>query len=102
MCLGALNTTWVYLNAMNNDKEIAFIKDFQNSVIFDYLVYEIIIILTKTVIFVSIVKSADIPWWKRCLIWFVAVLPWVIVFSNIDFRFEWISFKKGNTKFFEI
>lgn len=77
MLLGALNTTWIYLYTIEQKADIAFIKDFINSIIFDFLVYEVIVILTKSLIFYSIIKSDDIPWWKRCLIAFVAVLPWV-------------------------
>jgi hypothetical protein len=72
-----MNTTWIYLYAEKNNKEIDFISDFIKSVIIDYLIYEVIILTAKTLIFFSIIRTEKMSWWKKCLIGFMNALPWV-------------------------
>jgi len=53
-------------------------KDFYISVIFDYFVYEVTILLTKSLIYYFLIRNEDLPFWKKSLISIMSVMPWVI------------------------
>lgn len=84
--LGMLNTTWVYLNLKKREKEVDFIDDFIKATIFDYFVYEIIIITLKSIVFFPIIRTENVSWWKKCLISIIALMPWVSFFYIYSFR----------------
>ncbi len=75
--LGLLNTTWIYLYSERENQTNAFLNDFRNSLIFDFLVYEVIIVTTKAMIYFYIVKTNKISRFKKCLIITLSLLPWV-------------------------
>jgi hypothetical protein len=75
--LGLMNTTWIYLYAQKSNKEIDFIGDFIKMVLIEYLIYEVIILITKSLIFFTIIRTKQITCWKKCLIAFINTLPWV-------------------------
>jgi len=80
---GFINTTWISMHAFKNNREINFLEEFGISTAIYYFVYEILIILTKCLIFLFIIRSEDLTYCKRCLISFVSFLPWVFVIIYI-------------------
>lgn len=100
--LGFLNTTWIYLNCYKSEMQIDFISNFIISTVYDYFVYEIIIISAKALVFYSIIGSEKISCWKKTLIGCIAALPWVINiiynYNNIFLTFRSLQFMAKENK----
>lgn len=75
--LGALNTTWITLNLYQQGKEERFLLTFLITNIMDYLVYEIFIVICKALIYYTLIRDNRVSIWKRVLIVFLALLPWL-------------------------
>jgi uncharacterized BrkB/YihY/UPF0761 family membrane protein len=81
---GLINTQWIYLYNNRADRVNSFIESFGIITVADIFIYEVVMILIKVFIFYIIIRSDDMPRWKRCLVGFIAALPWV--FIKINFR----------------
>ena len=79
---GLINTTWISLQFEKLSKENEIYKEFGLAVVFDYFVYEIIILLSKSFIYFVLIKDDFLPWWKKFLISFISAMPWVNIFLN--------------------
>jgi hypothetical protein len=75
--LGIINTIWIYLYNYKARRNNSFLRTFGILTAIDLLAYEIAIIVIKTVLFYLIVRTDDIPKWKRCLVAVITALPWV-------------------------
>ena len=80
--LGTINTTWISLVADEQDATCNFILDFTLNVLMDYLVYEISVIIIKSLIYTFLIKSSKTSYVKMCLISFIAALPWVFAITG--------------------
>ena len=80
--LGTINTTWISLVADEQDATCNFILDFTLNVLMDYLVYEISVIIIKSLIYTFLIKSSKTSYVKMCLISFIAALPWVFAIAG--------------------
>ncbi len=78
MVFSFINTTWISLKYIEKDMNNLIYKDFYISVIFDYFVYEVTILLTKSLIYYFLIRNEDLPFWKKSLISIMSVMPWVI------------------------
>ena len=76
---GLLNTAWISMNAIKNKRDLEFIEEFGLATAIDYFFYEIVIILTKSLVYYVIIRTDNFPWWKRFLISFISTLPWVCI-----------------------
>lgn len=74
--LGLLNTTWISLRNAESSRSNDFYQDFSMSIVFDYFVYEIVIVTSKSFIYFLIIESDEFACWKKCLVSFIAALPW--------------------------
>jgi hypothetical protein len=79
---GLLNTTWVSLVTLKEERECDFLKDFGLSTLFDYFVYEVMILTMKSIIYTLLIRNDEVTWWKRCLIAFLATLPWAFAIGG--------------------
>lgn len=66
-------------------RENGFYKQFYLATFFDYFVYEVIILLTKSLIYFLLIKDSNLPWWKKFLISVISAMPWVKFFFKIYF-----------------
>lgn len=79
---GLINTTWISLVADEQNASCDFILDFLLNVIMDNLVYEIGILIIKSLIYTFLIKSTKASKLQMCLISFVAALPWVFAVAG--------------------
>ena len=75
--LGTINTTWISLVADEQNANCNFMLDFGLNVVMDNLVYEICIIVIKSIIYTFLIKSSKTNYIKICLISIAAALPWI-------------------------
>lgn len=74
---GLFNTTWISLKFHKMGRDEEFFETFYLATIMDYFVYEIIILLTKSLIYFLLIKDTNLPWWKKFLISIISAMPWV-------------------------
>ena len=79
---GLLNTTWISLVADEQNASCDFILDFSLNVVMDNLVYEIGILIIKSIIYTFLIKSTKASMLQMCLISFVSALPWVFAVAG--------------------
>ena len=79
---GLLNTTWISLVADEQNASCNFLLDFSLNVLMDNLVYEIGILIIKSLIYTFLIKSTKASKLQMCLISFVAALPWVFAVAG--------------------
>jgi hypothetical protein len=78
-----LNTAFVALKFEEINKDKSFFKQFGLATVFDYFVYEIIILVTKSLIYFFLIKDENLSWWKKFLISIISAMPWVFIFLLI-------------------
>lgn len=75
--LGSLNTTWIFINLYKENVKENFLMLFFFATFYDLLVYEVIIIISKSLIYFSLLKNDEVSNWKKVLIVYLALLPWL-------------------------
>ena len=73
---GTLNTTWISLDSLNNGAECKFIKDFFISIVFDCFVYQILILVIKSIIYLVVMREKN-SCIRRVMLCIVSSLPWI-------------------------
>ena len=74
--LATLNTTWISLDSLNNGAECKFIKDFFISIVFDCFVYQILILVIKSIIYLVVMREKN-SCIRRVMFCIVSSLPWI-------------------------
>lgn len=77
---GLINSTWISLKQIEIGREVQFYRQFGLALLMDFFAFEILILLTKSIIFFLIIKDEDnnnLPCWKNFLITLIAAMPWV-------------------------
>ena len=80
---GLINTSWISMKFVANDKENEIYKQFGLATVMDYFVYEIVILFTKSVIYFALIKDENLPWWKKFFVAIISAMPWVCLIYYI-------------------
>lgn len=75
---GMINTQWIALVFDKNNREHEYASEFYMATILDYTVYQISLIVWKTIVYFLIVKDKKKTWWKNFLITVISAFTWGI------------------------
>ena len=74
---GTVNTLWISLDSINNQLECNFIKDFFMATVFDCFIYQVVILMMKTIIYFILIRSKRTSCIRAILFCIVSSLPWI-------------------------
>lgn len=57
-------------------KNQEFVTEFFVMTLIDYFLYQILILITKTIVFFFLIKDGRKTWWKSALIKVISACPW--------------------------
>ena len=74
---GTVNTLWISLDSINNKLECNFIEDFFMATVFDCFIYQVVILIMKTVIYFILIRSKKKSCIRAVIFCIVSSLPWI-------------------------
>ena len=74
VAFATINTTWISLDSIDNGADCKFITDFFISIVFDCFVYQIVILVVKSIIYLVIMRGR-MNCVRRVLLCLVSSLP---------------------------
>ena len=79
---GTLNTTWISITRDKENRECEFLNEFLWNTLLDNFVYEILIILSKSIVYFILIRNMKMNFCKKCMIGVLAALPFIFALNG--------------------